>query len=174
MHVPCERSLQTSAVGTPIGMCGLLIPRGARTAGLPILLLMVALMVSYGQWNTCAGAEAGPDCRTRVIVTTDGEADGRCSMVRFLLTSNEFDVEAIVKSSSQFHWEGGTGWNAFHPVSWVKDQIDLYAEVYDNLLLQDPSYPSPGYLLSRWKVGMKDSASCGGLTEKSWEGNYFG
>ncbi|MCC9609388.1 DUF1593 domain-containing protein [Blastopirellula sp. JC732] len=91
--------------------------------------------------------------RPRVIVTTDGEADDRCSMVRFLLTCNEFEVEAIVNSSSQFHWEGGEGWNAFHPVAWVDEYIDLYAQVYDNLLLHDPNYPSPEYLKSRWKVG---------------------
>jgi len=91
--------------------------------------------------------------RPRVIVTTDGEADDRCSMVRFLLSSNEFQVEGIVNSSSQFHWEGGSGWNALHPVSWVRDYIGLYAQVYENLLQHDPSYPAPEYLLSRWKVG---------------------
>ncbi|MFB6320604.1 nucleoside hydrolase-like domain-containing protein [Saccharicrinis sp. FJH54] len=93
------------------------------------------------------------DLKPRVIVTTDGEADDRASMVRFLLTSNEFDVEGIINSSSQFHWVGGEGWNAFHPVSWVKDYIDLYAQVYDNLKKHDPEYPSPEYLLSKWKVG---------------------
>jgi hypothetical protein len=88
-----------------------------------------------------------------VIVTTDGEEDDRCSMVRFLLTSNDFEVEGIVNSSSQFHWVGGKGWNAFHPVSWVKDYIGLYSQVYNNLRLHDSSYPTPDYLLSKWKVG---------------------
>lgn len=91
--------------------------------------------------------------KPRVIVTTDGEADDRASMVRFLLSSNEFDVEGIINSSSQFHWVGGTGWNAFHDVSWVKDYINLYSKVYDNLLLHDANYPSPNYLLNKWKVG---------------------
>lgn len=94
--------------------------------------------------------------RPRVIVTTDGEADDRASMVRFLLYANEFDIEGIINSSSQFHWQGGEGWNAFHPVSWVKDYIALYAKVHDNLLLHDPNYPSPEYLLSKWKVGNID------------------
>lgn len=94
-----------------------------------------------------------PKDRPRVIVTTDGEADDQASMVRFLLTCNEVEVEGIVNSSSEFHWVGGLGWNAFHPVSWVKDYIELYAQVYDNLLLHDPGYPTPEYLLSRWKVG---------------------
>ncbi len=95
----------------------------------------------------------GQNTKPRVIVTTDGEADDRASMVRFLLTANEFDVEGIINSSSQFHWVGGKGWNAFHPVEWVKDYIELYAKVYDNLLLHDSDYPSPEYLLSKWKVG---------------------
>ena len=55
--------------------------------------------------------------RPRVIVTTDGEEDDMASMVRFLLTCNDFDVEAIINSSSQFHWEGGKGWNALKPVT---------------------------------------------------------
>lgn len=91
--------------------------------------------------------------KPRVIVITDGEADDRASMVRFLLTSNDFDVEGIINTSSQFHWEGGKGWNEFHKVTWVKDYIDLYAQVYENLKLHDPEYPSPDYLLSKWKVG---------------------
>ncbi|MCW3789312.1 DUF1593 domain-containing protein [Plebeiibacterium sediminum] len=91
--------------------------------------------------------------KPRIIVTTDGEADDRASMVRFLLTCNEFDVEGIINSSSQFHWVGGQGWNAFHPVDWIKDYIHLYAKVYDNLLLHDQNYPSPDFLLSKWKVG---------------------
>ena len=91
--------------------------------------------------------------KPRVLVTTDGEADDRCSMIRFLLSANEFDVEGIVNSSSQFHWEGGEGWHAFHAVDWVEKQINLYRQVYDNLLLHDPDYPSPDFLLSRWKVG---------------------
>ncbi len=91
--------------------------------------------------------------KTRVIVTTDGEADDRASMVRFLLTSNEFDVEGIINSSSQFHWVGGTGWHAFHDVTWIEEYIGAYAKVYQNLLLHDPEYPSPEYLLSKWKVG---------------------
>ena len=114
-----------------------------------IVVLLTTLIIAGGSWNTCQGANPKP----RIIVTTDGEADDRCSMVRFLLTCNEFEVEGIVNSSSQFHWQGGTGWNAFHPVSWIADYINLYAQVYDNLLLHDPSYPSPETLLSKWKVG---------------------
>jgi hypothetical protein len=103
--------------------------------------------------------------RPRVIVTTDGEEDDRCSMVRFLLYANEFDVEGIINSSSVFHWKGGTGWNAFHPVTWIKDYIQHYSEVYENLLLHDSNYPTPSYLLSRWKVGNIDGI--GEMTQRT-------
>lgn len=115
-------------------------------------------------------AEASPHGKPRVIVTTDGEADDRCSMVRFLLSANEFEVEAIVNSSSQFHWMGGKGWNAFHEPSWVKDHIGLYAKVYENLRLHDPGYPSPEQLLSKWRVGNIDGI---GEDQKRTEGAEF-
>jgi len=41
--------------------------------------------------------------RPRIVATTDGEIDDRCSMVRFLLYANEWDIEGIVYSSSKFH-----------------------------------------------------------------------
>lgn len=98
-------------------------------------------------------AYAKESLRPRVVVLTDGEEDDKASMVRFLLSSNEFQVEALVNTSSEFHWVGGRGWNALKPVTWVKDYIGLYARVYKNLLLHDKRYPSPAYLLERWKVG---------------------
>ena len=119
-----------------------------------ILRLSVFLLLLSGFIVPTFAASLPPTYeRPRVIVTTDGEADDRCSMIRFLLTSNEFEVEAIINSSSQFHWVGGQGWHAFHPVEWVKEQIDLYAQVYPNLTLHDKNYPSPDYLLSKWKIG---------------------
>lgn len=100
----------------------------------------------------CCTSVKGMEDKPRIIVTTDGEADDRASFVRFLLTSNEFDVEAIVNSSSEFHWVGGKGWNTFHPVEWIAEYIGYYAQVYPNLL-HSKDYPSPDELLARWKVG---------------------
>jgi hypothetical protein len=42
--------------------------------------------------------------KPRIIVTSDGEIDDQCSMIRFLLYTNEWNVEGIVTSSSQYHW----------------------------------------------------------------------
>ena len=70
---------------------------------LPLCLLCLALQVA---------CHAGPkEERPRIIVTSDGEIDDECSLVRFLLYTNEWDVEAIITSSSQYHWHGH-GWAA--------------------------------------------------------------
>lgn len=121
-------------------------------SGARIWLLLFGMCLGCCSLDVYA-QESTEDGRPRVIVTTDGEADDRCSMVRFLLTCNEFQVEGIVNSSSQFHWVGGEGWNQFHDVNWVRQQIELYAQVYPNLLLHDARYPSPKELISKWKVG---------------------
>lgn len=122
---------------------------------LQVFFLLIILSFAYTP-DVTAVYYSRPTSQTekaRVIVTTDGEADDRASMVRFLLSANEFDVEGIINSSSQFHWEGGKGWNAFHPVEWIREYIEYYKKVYPNLLLHDKNYPSPEYLLSKWKVG---------------------
>jgi hypothetical protein len=88
--------------------------------------------------------------RPRVIVTTDGEIDDRCSMVRFLLYANEWDIEGIVLSSSQYHWQGRHSWAGD---DWVEPLLDAYAKVHPNLIKHDPSYPTAEFLRSRTLLG---------------------
>ena len=51
-------------------------------------------------------ANAQNAVRPRIIATTDGEIDDRCSMVRFLMYANEWEIEGIIHCSSRFHWAG--------------------------------------------------------------------
>ena len=44
--------------------------------------------------------------KPRTIVTTDGELDDVDSFIRMLLYSNEYKVEGLVISSSQWHYKG--------------------------------------------------------------------
>jgi hypothetical protein len=74
--------------------------------------------------------------RPRVIVTTDGESDDKCSFVRFLLYTSDFDIEAMIYTNSKWHLKG-------NGTQWMHDFIDEYAKVYNNLLVHDPLYPSP-------------------------------
>lgn len=69
---------------------------------------------------------AAANDRPRVIATTDGEIDDRCSMVRFLLYTNEWDVEGIIYSSSKFHWKG----HNWAGETWIQEDIQLYAKCW--------------------------------------------
>lgn len=82
--------------------------------------------------------------KSRVIVTSDGEIDDECSMIRFLLYANEWDIEGIITSSSQYHWHG----HNWAGDDWLDKYLEAYAEVYPNLLQHDEDYPSPEYLKS--------------------------
>ena len=87
--------------------------------------------------------------KTRVIVTSDGEIDDECSLVRFLLYTNEWDVEGIITSSSQYHWPG----HKWAGDDWAFPYLDAYEKVYPNLIRHDKDYPSPDYLRERTVLG---------------------
>jgi hypothetical protein len=84
-----------------------------------------------------------------VIVTSDGEIDDECSMVRFLLYANEWDIEGIITSSSQYHWQG----HRWAGDDWVQPYLDAYAKVHSNLVKHDPAYPTPAHLRARTFLG---------------------
>ncbi len=82
--------------------------------------------------------------KPRIIVTSDGEIDDECSMVRFLLYTNEWDIEGIITSSSQYH-SHGHNWAGD---DWIDPYLEAYAAVYPNLIQHDEGYPDPNYLKS--------------------------
>ncbi len=91
--------------------------------------------------------------RPRVIATTDGEIDDQCSMVRFLLYANEWDIEGIITSSSQYHWRG----HRWAGDDWIEPYLGAYEKVYPNLVQHDPRYPTPRYLRQRHVLGNVDA-----------------
>jgi hypothetical protein len=91
--------------------------------------------------------------KPRIIATTDGEIDDQCSMVRFLLYANEWDIEGIVTSSSQYHWRG----HRWAGDDWIDPYLEAYEQVYPNLIQHDPNYPTPQYLRERNVLGNVDA-----------------
>ncbi len=77
-----------------------------------------------------------------MIVTSDAEIDEECSVAGFLLYANEWDVEAIVGTSSQYHWHGHDRCGD----DWLEPYLDAYAKGYPNLVKHAPVYPWPQYL----------------------------
>lgn len=105
-------------------------------------------------------AEAQRSTKPRVVVTTDGEFDDRCSMVRFLLYANEFDVQGIIHSSSKFHWKGNdtTAAHQWNDVAWIDRHLEAYAQVYPTLIQHAAAFPTRSYLAQRVYEGNTESA----------------
>ncbi len=119
-----------------------------------IVLTILCINCFTSQLQAVAGTDTSPS-KPRIIVTTDGEGDDQCSMVRFLLYANEWDLQGIVFSSSKHHWKGegdieGYKWLG---MEWLDKQLEAYAEVYPNLKLHDETYPCPEYIKSQVYVG---------------------
>lgn len=87
--------------------------------------------------------------KPRVIVLSDGEIDDECSMVRCLLYANDWDIEGIVTTSSQYHWHG----HKWAGDDWMNPYLEAYEKVYPNLIQHDKDYPTPAYLRQRTVLG---------------------
>src|SRR4051794_36015406 len=152
---------------------GVLMRLKLAARGLCLLALLAASMLVWG-----AAAQAAT--KPRVILTADPEKDDNNSLIRYLAYSDWFDTEAIVLTSSQFHWSGdgkGTKWYvagreytraAFPnpnlcpctsyrwpsgPKSFMEQELDAYERIYPNLKVHDPDYPTPAQLKSVYRVG---------------------
>lgn len=81
--------------------------------------------------------------KQRVLVLTDiaNEPDDQMSLVRFLVYSNEYDVEGLVATTST--WLR----NAVRP-DVIRQVIDAYEKVQPNLLHHQPGFPTAGQLRS--------------------------
>ncbi|MFB8267550.1 nucleoside hydrolase-like domain-containing protein [Streptomyces sp. NPDC055955] len=104
------------------------------------------------------------------MITSDAEIDDIASFHRLLLDSNELagSLEAVIYSSSTFHWAGDPTANPPVPASnWAGNDVFQniingtgpqgagggYAAVVDNLRKNDRRYPSVKHLDSLIKVG---------------------
>ena len=88
--------------------------------------------------------------KPRVIVMTDGEIDDQSSMIRFLLYTCDFDVEAIIETNSIFQRKGHS------KEDWYEKELNAYQEVYPNLIKHNPDYPTPQKLKENSFVGDED------------------
>jgi hypothetical protein len=108
-------------------------------------------------------AEAG---KPRVIVLTDigSDPDDMESMVRFLLYTNEFEVEALVPSTSR-HLQ-----DSVHPEQILK-RIDAYEQVLPNLRAHAQGWPTAAQLRARVKPGRPEYGMLGVGAGKDTEGS---
>lgn len=105
----------------------------------PILLVLLVPDAAYTQ---------SPQ-KPRVVVLTDIEADpdDSQSMVRFLTYSNQWDIEALIATTS-IHQK-----TMVAPES-IQKILLAYKQVQPNLLLHEKGFPSYEHLLSKVKKGL--------------------
>lgn len=127
--------------------------------------------------------------KPRTIVTTDGELDDVDSFIRMLLYTNEYKVEGLIVSSSQWHYKGdgkGTKFTSEMEMTkkmygertelrwpgeqWIYDLIAAYGKVYPNLVKHSKDYPTQQYLKDRVRIGNIDFE---GEMDKDTEGSEF-
>lgn len=118
-----------------------------------ILLLFVLQSFSYAE-------------KPRIIVLTDisNEPDDEESMVRFLVYSNEYDVEGLIATTSV--WLQDTT-----RIDLIKRQINAFDQVRNNLKIHAPGYPTAEYLFSVTKTGQAGFGMAGVGFGKSSEGS---
>lgn len=114
---------------------------------------LISLMLSVTFY-----ASAQENLKPRTIVTTDGESDDKCSFVRLLLYTSDFDVEGLIYTNSMWHLKG-------NGTQWMHDFIDEYAKVHDNLLVHHPGFPAAGVLKSKLYVGQMDEVGLASVGE---------
>ena len=98
----------------------------------PLLILTLSAFAT-GLHTTCPAAEGKP----RVFVLTDieNEPDDAMSMVRFLTYCNHWDVEGLIATTS-IHQQNETA------AARIRQIVEAYGKVRDNLLLHEPGYPT--------------------------------
>lgn len=148
-------------------------------------ILTTILFVAFFAFAFQLNAQPKP----RTIVTTDGEVDDMDSFIRFLLYTNDLEVEGLIYSSSQWHYKGDGKGTTFVSememtkriygertdlrwpgTTWMQELIDKYAKVYPNLIQHDQDYPTPEYLKSIIRIG---NIEFEGEMDKVTEGSEF-
>lgn len=112
-----------------------------------VCLLLLSLLTSWLRPTPPAAAQSA-NSKARVIVLTDieNEPDDAMSMVRFLTYSNQWDVEGLVATTSVHQKDQVAAWR-------IREIVEAYGSVRDNLALHEPGYPTKAYLLSIIKEG---------------------
>jgi len=114
------------------------------------------------------------NAKPRMVLTCDPECDDNNSLIRYFLHAADFQTEAIVLTSSEYHWKGdGKGGTQYLPdreysgyglkigpqTEWrwnddvITDNLKAYEAAYPNLKIHDPAYPTPESLWAVYRVG---------------------
>ena len=116
----------------------------------PMKNCVILLLLGVFTFGVCSNSFAA-ETKLRVLVLTDieNEPDDAMSMVRFLTYCNQWDVEGLVATTSIHQKNKTAAWR-------IREIVEAYGKVRDNLLVHEPGYPTTNYLLSVLKEGLPD------------------
>jgi hypothetical protein len=97
----------------------------------------------------CSQAQQTDKARVLVLTDIENEPDDAMSMVRFLTYCNQWDVEGLVATTSVHQQHKTAAWR-------IREIVEAYGKVRDNLLKHEKGYPTANYLLSVIKEGRPD------------------
>ena len=106
----------------------------------PFLVLIWLLLVSTLVF-------AAPKHRVIVLTDIENEPDDAMSLVRFLTYANQWDVEALIASTSVHQKNKIAPWR-------IREIVEAYGKVRDNLELHEKGFPQSAELLSVIKDGL--------------------
>jgi hypothetical protein len=104
--------------------------------------------------SALSGLSAAQEARLRVIVETDagGDPDDEQSLVRFLVYTDEWDVEGIIANRPEAR-DGENRNPERTGLGIVRGLVKAYGQCYGNLVRHDPRYRKPEELLARTVAG---------------------
>lgn len=123
-------------------------------------VLSITFIMVFPWISVCSGDQ------TRIIVLTDisNEPDDEQSMVRFLVYSNEFEVEGLIATTSVWLQD------KVAPEK-ILERIEAFGKVRENLLKHAPGYPTVEQLTSVVKSGRPEFGMKGVGANKSSDGS---
>lgn len=112
------------------------------------LTIVIALLVILPASCTIAQTRE-PKPRVLVLTDIENEPDDAMSMVRFLTYTNQWEVEGLVATTSVHQQKNTAAWR-------IREIIEAYGQVRDNLEKHEAGFPTKDYLLSIVKEGRAD------------------
>ena len=110
------------------------------------LVQVFALALVVGVGSSLAAQAKLPKPRVIVLTDIENEPDDAMSMVRFLTYSHQWDVEALVATTSVHQKDKTAAWR-------IREIIGAYGKVRDNLEKHEAGYPTADDLLSVLREG---------------------
>lgn len=122
-----------------------------------VVVLLLIHNIAFAQYRVIVSSDFPP------FPVTNSDPDDVQSMVRFLLYSNEFDIEGLINSASTF--------NMIAEKQNILAVLDKYDEVDENLRTKDSRYPTADYLRSVTYEGLGNNHNINiqfGCNKQSW------